>query len=180
MKVKRWAPQVKHLLNFTHFETWMKDYPELAAADCIIEVFHFADQPTQKKVFELVAQRHRDYYCKAWAHLGREEFLASLLRWHQIEIAYSVLQHYDPTFLTWIGLRFNHPKIYEKFYPLADHDQVRKMLDGRVFEEQEREYWDLDYYKNQRDNNFETLARLQATKLHSLLQEHGSNQRKKI
>ena len=104
----------------------------------------------------MVSSHRRERYFAAWANsIVREEFLVSLLRWHHTDTVHAIVDRYDPTFLTWVGLRFNRPDMYERFYPLCDHDRVRKMLDERVFEESELAYWDLEYYKTQRSTNLD-------------------------
>lgn len=177
---RRWGKCVEQL-EHTHFQQWMKDYSEKASAECIIELFYFADQPTQKKVFEFVAMCRREHYFRAWAqHLTREEFVASLLRWRHMDVVRDIVQRYDPTFLTWIGLRFNCPELYERYYPLSDHDQVWAMLEGRMFEESEVAHWNLDYYKNQRNQNFEILLHLQRLKFQAMFADQGEYKRSKM
>lgn len=179
--VQRWGKYLGNELNGKHFEQWMSQFPGLSFSPYIIELFYFADTPTQKHVFEMAARYQRSYYCQAWAQrIVREDFLVSLLRWHHNDIIKSVVSYYDPTFLTWVGMRFNRSDIYEQFYHMADHDQVRKMLEKRVFEEQEHTYWDLDYYKNQRTANFAILEQLQRKKLHNLVGKLGTTQRRKL
>ena len=178
--VQRWGKHLKNELKAEHFEQWMNQFPGLDFSPCIIALFYFADKPTQKSVFETAAKHQRNFYCEAWSNIVREEFLASLLRWHHNDIIARVLDRYDPTFLTWIGLRFNRPDIYEKSYPLSDHDCVQKMLEERVFEEQERIYWNLDYYRNQRDQNFAILNQLQREKLQALVGDLGETKRRKL
>lgn len=177
---RRWGKYLGQL-DHTHFQQWMNNYSKKTSADCIIELFHFADHPTQKKVFEVVAMCRKEYYCKAWAQrFTREEFMASLLRWQHMDIVWDIVERYDPTFLTWVGLRFNSPEIYERYYPLSDHDQVQVMLERRVFEENEVVYWDLEYYKNQRSQNFETLLHLQRLKFQTMFADQGEYKRSKI
>lgn len=179
--VTRWGKHLKNELTGEHFEQWMSKFPGLDFSPYIIALFYFANSPTQKYVFEMAAKYQRSHYCEAWAqHIVREEFLASLLRWHHNDIIACVLNRYDPTFLTWVGLRFNRADIYETFYPISDHDRVREMLEERVFEEQEHTYWDLDYYKNQRTANFVILEQLQRKKLHNLVGELGETKRRKL
>lgn len=179
--VKLWAKHLNTQMTDNNFEQWMLKFPGLDFSSYIIEAFYFADTPTQKYVFELAAKHQRNYYCEAWAEkIVREEFLESLLRWRHNEIIGRVLERYDPTFLTWIGLRFNRPDIYETFYHACDHDRVQRMLEERVFEEQERTYWNLDYYQNQRDENFAILAHLQRDKLNALVGTVGETARRKL
>lgn len=180
LAVKRWGKYLRNELTREHFEHWMGKFPGLKFSGGIIELFYFADQDTQKKVFELAALCRRDYYCRAWAHLAREEFLESLLRWHHDQVVDEVVDKYDPTFLTWIGLRFNRPEIYERFYLKADGDLVKHMLEHRVFEENEHTYWNLDYYAEQRAKNLETLQHLQRDKLNALVGDHGELKRRKL
>lgn len=176
-----WGRHIKSELTVDQFAQWMKDYPSLSSVPCIVELFYYASHDTQNKVFEMVSSHRRERYFAAWANsIVREDFLVSLLRWHHTDTVDAVIDRYDPTFLTWVGLRFNQPDMYERFYPLCDHDRVRKMLDERVFEESELAYWDLEYYKTQRSTNLDTLARLQAVKIREALGDHGAGKRRKI
>lgn len=178
---QRWGKYLHGRLKLLDFEQWMADHPGHSSANCITALFYYASHDTQNQVFEMVAACRRAQYFTVWAHsIVREEFLASLLRWRHMDIVQQVVDKYDPTFLTWVGLRFSQPEIYQKFYPLCEHDQVRHMLEERVFENREKIYWDMTYHAQQRSENLEILAQLQGLKIRALLGGHGECTRRKI
>lgn len=171
-----------HAFTAQHFHHWMATYWREPQMACTIELFYCAHMDVQKRVFETVSHCHRTPYLRPWATTVVEEYVfVSLLRWRHWDLLEEIIELYDPTFVTWVGLRFSRPEVYVRFYPRSRHDEVFHMLNHRVLEESEHQYWNAWFRVEERERANAVLEELQKNKLVQMVDmEDQPNKKRKI